>query len=230
MSTLPGRGLHAAASLEVRSGLSEAHRAALEHFAQPGTWWNARERLAIFAEARLALECALCTQRRGALSPYAIDGTHDSSHALEPSTVEAVHRIRTDSGRLTKAWFEGVSKEMCIGAYVELVAIVSVAVIIDTFAESLGLPFVDLPEPVEGEPSRMSYEDAVDDGAWVPITKRGPETRANIVRALGAVPRELENFWQVFRHHYLAPEGRAIAQPQIELVASRTSALNQCFY
>ncbi len=223
-------GLYDAASLNVRAGLDEAHRAALEHFAQPGTWWSAKERLEIFRESRQALACELCEKRRLSLSPYGVDGSHDNLGNLDEHVVEAVHRMRTDPGRLTKSWFDGISAQLDAGAYVELVAVVSVSVIIDTFTESLGLALLELPEPVDGEPSREHYDQAAEDGAWVAITKPDPQTRANIVRALGLIPPEQGNFWQVFRHHYLSPDGRAIAAPQIELVASRTSALNQCFY
>lgn len=223
-------GLYDAASLNVRAGLADAHRAALEHFAQPGTWWTAEERLAIFREARQALECKLCEARKVSLSPYGVDGRHDSFGDLDDLTVEAIHRMRTDPGRLTKTWFDAISGPIDARAYVELVAVVSVSVIIDTFTESLGLAFLELPQPAEGEPSRKDFDQAAEDGAWVAITKPNPETRANIVRALGSIPPEQGNFWQVFRHHYLSADGRAIAPPQIELVAARTSALNQCFY
>ena len=211
-------------------GLAEAHRAALEHFAKPGTWWTANERLEIFRESRQALECELCEKRKLSLSPYGVDGSHDSLGNLDDHTVEAVHRMRTDPGRLTKTWFDAISAQMDAGPYVELIAVVSVSVIIDTFTESLGLAFLELPPPAEGEPSRKTFDQAAEDGAWVAITKPNPQTRANIVRALGLIPPEQGNFWQVFTHHYLSPDGRAIAQPQIELMAARTSALNQCFY
>ena len=222
--------LYDAASLDVRGGLAEAHRAALEHFAKPGTWWTAKERLEIFRESRQALECELCEKRKLSLSPYGVDGSHDSLGNLDDHTVEAVHRMRTDPGRLTKTWFDAISAQMDAGPYVELIAVVSVSVIIDTFTESLGLAFLELPPPAEGEPSRKTFDQAAEDGAWVAITKPNPETRANIVRALGLIPPEQGNCWQVFTHHYLSPDGRAIAQPQIELMAARTSALNQCFY
>lgn len=225
------RALYDAARLDVRSGLDDAHRAALEHFARPGTWWSAEERVAIVEEGRNALACKLCEDRKQALSPYGQNGSHDGLGVLDEPVIKVIHRIRTDSGRLTKSWFDGVMRQgMSPGAYVELVGVVSVGVIVDTFTESLGLEFVELPPSVAGEPSREHHDQAIEDGAWVPISKLQPQVRANIVRALGLVPSEQQNFWQVFRHHYLSSDGRAIAQAQIELVASRTSALNQCFY
>ena len=48
-------GLYDAASLNVRAPLGDAHRAALEHFAKPGTWWSAKERLEIFRKMRADL-------------------------------------------------------------------------------------------------------------------------------------------------------------------------------
>ena len=104
---------------------------------------------------REALDCALCRERAAALSPFAVEGTHDSTTDLPDNVVEVVHRIRTDSGRLTESWFDrmmdtGLSET----EYVEIVGVVSVATALDTLAKGLGIPPRPLPEPVPGSPSR----------------------------------------------------------------------------
>ena len=69
------------------------------------------------------------------------------------STIDAIHRMRTDPGRLTKSWFDGV---MAAGishqAYVEMVSVVNSSVIIDTLHRCLDLELPALPAPIEGEP------------------------------------------------------------------------------
>lgn len=48
------------------------------------------------------MTCRLCQDRVDALSPYSVDGAHDDLGHLSDGAVEAIHRIRTDNGRLTK--------------------------------------------------------------------------------------------------------------------------------
>jgi hypothetical protein len=61
---------------------------------------------------------------------------------------------------------------------------------------------------------------------------------SNIRRALTLVPDEARSFFDLAAHQYLpgrqmfdfSREYRAITHPQIELLAARVSALNQCTY
>ncbi len=95
-----------ARALVIRDDLATARENAWDRLASPGTWWTAAQRLAIADEARRAMKCALCRKRKAALSPYAVDGAHDGNGELPENMVEVIHRIRTDSGRLRKAWFD----------------------------------------------------------------------------------------------------------------------------
>src|SRR5215471_18223222 len=83
---------------------AEAHARAWGRIGCPGTWWDGAQRVAIAAETRHAPACALCHQRKEALSPAAIGGRL----ALPDAVVEVVHRVRTDPSRLSKSWFRGV--------------------------------------------------------------------------------------------------------------------------
>jgi len=239
------------ASLEIRDDLAAAHGRALAHIAQSGTWWDSAQRLAIAAETRHALYCELCRSRKAALSPYSIDGTHQSLGQLPEGVVEVIHRVRTDPGRLTERWFRtilvsGMTEEQ----YVETVAVVVHVVALDTFARASGLPLLALPSSRAGAPSRRRPIGAKQAGAWVPwiepedltADEAGiyPKGRppANIHRALSLVPAEVQSFFDLCEHQYLgalamrdfAREYRAITHAQIELLAGRVSALNRCFY
>jgi hypothetical protein len=117
-----------------RVDMAEAQTRAWSQIARPGTWWTGAERVAIAAETRHSRHCRLCALRCEALTPATTAGTHDSLGALAPAGIEAIHRISTDSGRLGESWFRrllaaGLTDER----YVELVAVVTVAVAIDTF-------------------------------------------------------------------------------------------------
>src|SRR5439155_12479192 len=99
---------YSAAGVGVREDIREAHRALGAHMAAPGTWWTGAERVAIAAESRAAADCGLCRERKAALSPAAVQGRHEAWGGLSALTVDVIHRVRTDAGRLTSDWFEGV--------------------------------------------------------------------------------------------------------------------------
>ncbi len=234
----------------VRDDLREAHRFFLDHIRSPGTWWTGGERVAIAAEARGAAGCALCQERRKSLSPGAVQGRHDDPHVLPENVVDAVHRIRSDPARLSRSWFDGViAGGLEVTQYVELVSVTSLMAGLDYFARALGVEPLPLPASRPGEPSRRRPAGAKEGGAWVPLIDpadaAGPEADLyggsdfvpNIVRALSLVPDEVRVLRRSTDAHYVPvaqiPDPtyhRALARPQMELVAARVSALNQCFY
>ena len=218
------------AALPVAEEVAKAHQATLTAFAQPGAWWSGADRLAIVQAARAAPSCALCAARARSPTPNAEPGEHDGASDLPPVAIEAAHRLRTDSGRLTRRWFDdlidmGLQRE----AYVELTSLTASSVIVDTFAKAVGVEAPRLPEAADGEPSFEASSDVVDGGAWLPIARQG---RANILRSLGLVPSALALFFGTFNtSYYMRPNARfAIGRRQVELVAARVSAVNQCFY
>jgi alkylhydroperoxidase family enzyme len=241
---------YAAAGVAVRDDIRAAQRALWDHVRAPGTWWTGAERVAIAAESRAAGACALCRERRAALSPSAVPGRHATLGTLSPVVVDAIHRIRTDAGRLTRSWLDAVvAAGVDEPAYVELVGVVTMVTGVDCFCRALGVPPFPLPEPLPGEPSRYRPAAARPGGAWVPTIApedaTGPEADLygdaafvpNIVRALSLVPDEVRMLRRMSDAHYLPiasiPDPtarRTLDRMQIELVAARVSALNECFY
>ena len=241
---------YATAGIPIRDDLVAAHQRAWRHIASPGLWWRGAERVAIAAEVRNAPACALCRERKQALSPAAVKGTHQSLGALPENLVEVIHRIRTDPARLSKSWLEGVlASGLAVEQYVETVGVIAHVVAMDTFARGAGVDPLPLPAPEPGEPSRYRPRAAKIDGAWVPwLTPEGlveegvfPPGRppANIQRAMSLVPPEAKSFFStvVYAQYLPGPamrdfgrEFRAITHEQIELLAGRVSVLNQCVY
>ena len=236
---------------EIRADLAAAHRRARDHIAQPGTWWDGAHRVSLMAETRNAVDCALCRERKAALSPAAVAGRHDSLGELPEIAVEIVHRIRTDPGRLTRSWYDGVIRsDLTPEQYVEIVSVVAHTVALDTFARGIGIAPLPMSQPAAGMPSRRLPPGARPGPAWVPwiepqdLTEAEagiyPHSRppANIHKAMSLVPAEVRSFFELCEHHYLGPlemrdfgrEYRAITHAQIELLAARVSALNRCFY
>ncbi len=239
------------APVPVREGLADVHRRAWRRLAAPGTWWSGPTRAAIAAEARNAAACGLCRRRKKALSPYTLGGVHDSLGALPESHVDAIHRIVTDPGRLGKTWLDGVlANGLSDAEYVETVGVIVNVMAIDRFRRGIGMAPAPLPEPLPGEPTRARPRGARPDGAWVPLL--APEDAAEaeadlyrnapvvtyVMRALSLVPDETRAYNAIGREQYV-PAGaswdfgsrvREIDYRQIELVASKVSVLNGCFY
>lgn len=220
----------AAPQLPVAEDAAAAHSAALRTIAEPGAWWSGAARLAIARETRAAPGRALDTEQAAALSANTAAGGHGSAAVLPPTAVQAIHGIRNDSGRLTRRWFDGlVDGGLRPEAYVELASVLASVVIVDTFAQGIGLPLPALPKAVAGAPSFERSADVVDAGAYLPLAREG---RAHILRSLGLVPSASNLFFRTFNpSYYMRPNHEfALPRAQVELVASRVSAVNECFY
>lgn len=224
--------------LPLSTSLKEAHAATLASIARPGSSWTGADRLEMVQASRAATECSLCAERKSALSPTAVSGVHDGPESLPSQLIDAIHRIRTDPGRLTRSWFSSVVEVTGQAAYVEMVSVVNSAVIIDTLHRAMGLQLAELPPPVAGAPVDEPTGEVVDDGAWVPISvapadmaDTGLPVVPNIVRAMGLVPQAVSLFFATFGPHYALKDIQlSISQAQAEFVASRVSAMNECFY
>lgn len=235
----------------IREDIKKEHREFWQRLANAGSWWTGEERIAIASESRAALNCEFCKSRQAALSPYGVKGSHDSLSDLPEVAIDAVHRIITDQTRITQSWVAdlpemGLSTE----AYVELAGIVVCVFSIDEFHWALDLQLENLPEPVAGEPSHYRPAQAETGTGFVPMLPKqgltGPEAdlwpngrSANVVRAFSLVPAAVKDWLALSSAQYLSVQGmanlvkqddRSINRMQMELVAARVSAINECFY
>lgn len=235
----------------IRPDIAAAHRTYWDKLARPGAWWSGAERIAIARESRNALQCGYCAERKTALSPNSIGGTHTHDGDLPEPAVDAVHRIVTDQTRITASYVQGnLEKGLSDAAYVELVGVVVAVFSIDEFHRALGLELEPLPDPVAGSISRYRPAVLSDDIGFVPtVPPEGavgeeeglwPEGRtANVIRALTLVPDAMRDWVALSSAQYLSiasmanfkqDEARSIDRMQIELIAGRVSAINECFY
>jgi hypothetical protein len=182
-----------------------------------------------------------------------VSGAHDGEEDVElsPVLVDAVHRIATDSGRLTQRWHADViAAGVSEGELVEAISVIGVVVAIDTLTRSLGHPPLPLSEPQSGTPSRLAPSGAEVDCAWVPTVApakaEGEVARyyeeslaavgfvANMQRPLTLVPDEQLAYIRLSRPMYHpgrnAEWNRAITPQQGELLGATVSAENECFY
>lgn len=240
---------YADAPFAIRADIGAAHAATWDRIASPGTWFDGETRVAIAAETRNARDCVLCAERKEALSPYSVDGSHDSLDDLPENIVEVIHRIVSDPGRLMQKWYEdSLASGLTEEEYVEIVGVTCSTISVDTFAHAAGLPQRPLPEAKPGKPSRVRPPQAKQGPAWVPwigpedgaetgIAEFAPES-SNVRRAMSLVPDEAVGFMALVGAQYLdggamqdfSRTGRALDRQQIELIAGRVSAINQCAY
>ena len=240
---------YANAPFGIREDFAESHQRFWNRLAQPGAWWNSQQRLDIARECRAATACELCAQRKAALSPQSVAGAHDQATNLPGSAVEAIHRIRTDPGRLTRSWFDSVIGEsLSVEQYIEIVGTLVALTSIDSFCRGVGLDLNELPGAQPGEPSGYRPDAAAAEESWVPMipadANEGAEAdlwpigrTGNVIRAMSLVPDEVRTLGELGAVHYLPnvevgnPEAhpKHLDRAQTELIAARVSALNQCF-
>ncbi len=230
---------------------TEAHQRFWQRLQRAGSWWSSVERIDIARETRAAWHCDHCRVCSEALSPVALSGEHSAVTTLPDYAIEAIHRIVTDSSRLSKSWYQGLlDRGLSEGHYIELLGTVVSIVSIDSFAIALGVAERALPPARSGDPDYYRPATAGPDDAWVPMVNEDnrdtPESdlwvansTGNVVRALSLVPEEVRTLKDLSAAHYLQmadvrksgfSADRALSRTQMELVAGRTSALNACFY
>lgn len=215
--------------------IEEAQRNTVHDIARPGDWLTGHERIAVWREVRDSHRNPLDQARREAISPNAVHGEHHATAELSASAREVVHRTASDPGRLTRSWAEEHIATLGEEIYTELVGVTAIVTVLDRFDRAIGRPERELPEPVDGQPARIRPDDVGDVGAWV-SQSTGP-TRANVSRTLSLVPTTNRTWRQLVDTHYSRGAEFTnlrwefpLSRPQAELVATRTTALNECFY
>ena len=243
----------AGSTLAVRGDLAESHQRAWAAIAAPGTWLTGARRVTVAAEIRRARDCTHCARIREALSPNGVPGAHESLGEVGAAEVELIHRVVNDPGRLSEKWSQDVlARGLAEGEYVEIVGVIAMVMMLDTFTRALGAQDRPLPAPEAGEPIRHRPAGAKKKAAWLPITEPEDATEADgpmypnrkagyIYRGLSMVPQSLRDYWVLANSHYLPGpaiykfdqsirELRAIERPQVEIIAARVSAMHQCVY
>jgi hypothetical protein len=199
----------------IRPDLTRNLTRTFANLAAPGTTWNGEERLAIATEARRA--------RSG----------EPAAGGLPAEAVEAARTLADRPADARRAWVERL---VCGGLgyprYVELVGIVSRVVAADTFDQALGRAVEPLLHAMPGEPTGDIANGARPGKGWVPMVGG-----TSITQALSLIPAEnaeLERFhgpmYLTFEEMSQPTIARGLTRPQMELLAARTSAFNECFY
>ena len=243
-STVIEMALYKDSEFPVRADLEAAHQAQFDRFGQPGTWGSGAQRIAVIAAARQA-----CIDAGVIEASEDVGATSDvdlpkvvrdviATVAVSPKDVDLNFYGAAIGGGLTDA------------EYTEIVGLVSFICNLDVFARGIGVTPRKLPEPQPGEPSRLRPPEAVQEHAFVPTIPNPPEGggrakamygsfKPYIMRAMSLVPDEFADHIALERAQYLPLEKimefefdyhDGLTRPQVEVVAGRVSALNDCFY
>lgn len=195
---------------DLRAAIGRSWRAV----ASAGANWSARDRSA-FAQATIS-----------AMAGEEVFG--------ESNTIRFVELLAADPGAVQQSHVIDALAESDEPSVVEVVSIVARTAAVVSFYQALGLAIPALPRVQASDPTGVNVppEEWVDSGAWLPVTKAD-----SIVNAFSIVPQELRAWFDLADQMYLSVSEMAdpvivkgIARSQHEVVASRTSYLNECFY
>ncbi len=200
-------------SLPVPDGVADEIERQFAFLAAPGPTLTGAERVAVAAAARAA--------RAGSAGP-----------AASP-LVRAAQEIAVRAWEIDRSFLDALlSDGLTIHQYVEVLGIVARTTAIDTAVRGLGAPEVALPTPIAGEPTGEIDPEAKTRSALIPTVGS-----ANPVTVLNALPPESahqESLSDALYMSYVQMGDHDIDlglhRTQIELVAARTSSVNECVY
>ena len=240
---------HEATNLHIRSDLTAAHAHVWEKLAAPGTWWNGSERLAVAEVVRVALGDSDPVPPWDSASK---SGRLPNSSRISSELQDAVYRLAVHAGTLTEGWYQkmrdatGVTPQQ----WVEIIEVtISVASVL-RFAQLAGIDSPDLPEPLQGHPTRQTQPSKPAKHHWVPVVHledstaelapfyNGLPALAPVIRALSSVPAAMDTLFTLGDAQYIPMREMVdmnwtrgtLSRRQIELVAGRLSAHRECFY
>lgn len=229
---------YSGAALPIPDRIRDCHLRDWERLRAPGAWWSGAERVAIAAECRRAA---------------ALEGG-GGSDLLPEAAVHAVQKIVVDNTNLSRDWYEQITSAegMSEERYIELLGVLVHVFAVDELHRALDLPLEPLPTPLAGAPSGYRPSGAAKDASWPPIllpenaapgdldiyAEMAGRRPANVISALSLVPDNVRWLNDQFAAHYLSwtemgeidKQHRTLTRPQLELLATRVSALNECFY
>ena len=240
-------GIYSDSKYVIKEEIETVHNRHFLNFSSAGTWGNSEQRIAIASCAReAAMSAGLLEETPGTL-------VKESNLKLSKVAKLVVEKLAVSPKDVLRDFFnEAINAGLSEEEYVEIVGIVSRVVDMDIFARGINHPLIALPQPGVGSPSKARPETAKLELAWVSTIPNFPEgglpakqlfgekpPKPYIVRGLSLVPDEVKRHMELEKAQY-QPLGnimnfdlrhhKGLSRAQVEVVAGKVSALNECFY
>jgi hypothetical protein len=205
-------------------------RISWDHLGAPGAWWTGEQRIALAEEIRRAAPRPLWDR-----APELADVDDEQAGPLTAFERALAERVTVQPSSIDHTNYLLIVERIGEDKYAELAAIAAQLVPIDHLHDALGLEREPLPDPVPGAITRERPGGLVDTVAFLPTMPADglPHVAVSLSLAQADNARRMllvramysgRSFGDMVWTH------RALSRPQIELVAARTSALNECFY
>lgn len=203
-------------TVSVRSDISESFRDLWANIAKPGPALTAKQRHAVLSGARGPTDD---TPSPGTDLPHAL---FDLARTLYP-TPGAV------DGALVRSAADGSGDP----ATVEVIALTAMLAAVDGFHAALGVALEPLPDPHPGDPTGQITGGLVPRRTHVPMPRGAIPIALDLLPGVGAVFRSLFGPLYMTEAEMASPtflREPGLDRAQMEVVSSRTSLLNECFY
>ena len=224
------------------SGVIDAFRAVYAGLAAPGQTLTSAQRIEVARVVRNAAPRPLWDKapdlfsfEHSAPTSSSAPGASEMADGLSPFLQALTERIAVESRSLDRQTVAAIVDRIGDAMYAEVVAIVAQVVPIDHCLRAIDESLEPLPDAGAGDPSLDRPEGLGDIGAFIVATE--PYVGPNVARSLSLAGPDNALRLKIVRSMYSGKNfgemvwtDRALSRPQIELVAARTSALNECFY
>ena len=214
----------------VNQDIVNSFRIVWDHLGRPGAWWTGPQRIGIAEHVRKSAPRPLWDR------PPPLETLSDEANG-ELTIFEAavVERVAVSPSSINIETYEHIIQRMGENKYAELAAVISQIVPIDHLHDALGLGREELPVPREGAITTERPSGLVTGIGFLPTlpTEGLPHVAVALSLSLADNARRMllvramysgDSFNDMVWTH------RSLNRPQVELVAARTSALNECFY
>mgnify|MGYP001445356916 CR=1 FL=1 len=214
----------------VNKEIIESFDVVWDHLGRSGAWWTGAQRIAIAEQVRCSAPRPLW-DKAPPLDSFSDD--HDGELTYFEKGV--VERVTVEPSSIDLETYREIISRIGEDKYAELAAVVSQIVPIDHLHDALGIDRQQLP-PVTDAPITQERPDALvyDVGFLPTLPSEGlPHVAVALSLALADNARRMllvRSMYSGKSFEDMVWTHRNLSRPQIELVAARTSALNECFY
>lgn len=214
----------------VSSEIIESFQIVWDNLGKPGSWWSGHQRIEIAEEIRDSSPPSIA-ERIVDFSSY----SNEAASGITPFVRAVARKVAYESSSINKDIFDQIVAVIGEDQYAEIAAIASQLIPIYHLADVLGYDREQLPNAEPGDPSGEKPDALINGVGFLPTlpTNGIPHVAVSLSLAQADNARRMllvramysgKDFGEMIWTH------RNLSRPQIELVAARTSAINECFY